>query len=143
MRKTLAIVVVSIALVLSSSLASDVWDMLSNRTGWILLGDLNVAEKTWGTQVHHEIKERKKKGNSIIPGVGDRLRVTIDLQLIILGYQTRGEADRLVSPAGRVLTREDLVGVVAAGSVVEVLAVSRERPIGNLQGIWVRIAPSK
>src|SRR5580704_17088354 len=116
MRKTFAIVIVPIALMFSTVPAADVWDMLSNRTGWIFLGDLNVAEKSWGTQVHHEIKERKKDGHSIIPEVGDRLRVTIALQLMIHGYQTRGEADRLVSPAGRVLTREDPVGEVAAGS---------------------------
>ena len=102
-----------------------------------------MSEQSWGTQVHHEIKERKKAGHSIIPEVGDRLRVTIDLQLVILGYQKKGEADRRVSPAGRVLTKEDLVGVVTTGSVIEVLDVSRERPIGNLQGVWVRIAPSK
>jgi hypothetical protein len=120
-----------------------VWASLSQKTGWVFLGDVIVAQQSWGTQLHHEIAERKKPSSSIIPGVGDRLRITINLRLVILDYQKRAEERRLESPADHRITKDDLVGFVETGALVEVLEVSHERQIGPLQGVWARVTPAK
>jgi len=140
------IVAASIGAVMSVTVCSQtatVWDRLTERSGWILLGYINVAQQSWATERHHEMVKESTSGEELVPKVGDHLRMTADARLVIVGYRKDGEVNVSVSPAGRQLTIEDSVGMVLGGSLLEVKDVSWESATGNLQGVWIRVSPIK
>ena len=104
----------------------DAFTVLVHKTGWILLGGIQSDTSEFVTHVEFQIVGRKvhedEQGQPEIPRVGDRIRVTTPHRIVILGYWSTGEKDRLVSPTTlerlRDVDQTDLE--IRAGAVVEV-----------------------
>jgi amidase len=97
-----------------------VWDKLPARTGWISVGEINVAQQSWATAQHTEIVKRSPGEESLVSKAGDQLKITDDEPLVILGYEKTGEANGLMSPSGHRITKDDSVGLLVIGSLVEI-----------------------
>lgn len=80
---------------------SSVWERLRNHEAWVFLGDLDLPTNAWGTNQNHEVANRKVDASSFVPVVGDTLRFTIDVQLVLMSFATRREANARTSPVGR------------------------------------------
>jgi hypothetical protein len=139
MKVTLKALICAILSVSVCSQPSSVWDKLSSRTGWVLLGDINVAQQSWATARRYRIVKRSSSNNTIIPKIGDQLEITMKTRLIILGFEKNGEVNAHLSPASHQIAKGDSVGFIEAGSLVQVKDVRRESAVGNLQGIWARV----
>lgn len=120
------------------------WSRLRYRTGWILLGDVDVETQTWATTTRHVVKGSPPGHASTVPAVGDVLEITGPLQVVILDYKKRGETNRLRSPVGRRITDDDLTGVhLKPGMAVVVREIRHDQIVPWLQGVWARVVPAK
>jgi hypothetical protein len=121
--------------------SEDPWTKLNSRTGWILLGEIDVPTQTWAVQLKHASKAPRPP-HSIEVNPGDVLRITENQPVVILNYTLTGEMARLQPPPLRGSARDSLTGVtLPPGSEVVVRAVVRDEQVGRLQGIWVRVEP--
>ena len=115
-------------------------DALRFGTGWVLLGFLDNESQLWTTILKHRVKERRVASDSIVPLPGDVLELSMELQVYIVDYQARGEENRLVSPADRMLTKDNLTGVtLLAGTEVVAEEVILDSPGYNVQSVWARV----
>ena len=117
--------------------------MLKYKTAWVLLGDWDVNTRAWGTVTHHVVRLPNGRENASVPKVGDTIQITDEaVPLEIANYATDGERQRLSSMANRIGSKIDLTGLsLPPGSRVIVRAVARDRVVGELQGVWVRVVP--
>jgi hypothetical protein len=118
------------------------WTSLRHRTGWVLLGTVDRTTGEWGTQIEFEIVGKKPTVTAVIPKVGEAIRATGKLQVVVVGFRLYGERDRLKSPATRILDKNDFTDVVLTpGSQARIYSVSRAPIVNGLEEVWVRIGP--
>src|SRR3954447_9458916 len=77
--------------------SSDPWSRLSVRTAWVCPGFLDTRTHRWATVLKHEIVG-DSAWNDAVPIVGDILKITEPLELIVVDYATAGERRRTVEP---------------------------------------------
>lgn len=119
---------------------SNGWAILQNRTAWLYLGDVTASEESWATQIRHA--DESGNTNRVVPQPGDVIRITSEIELLILEYRTRGEELRLRSPADRILTTKDRTGItLGSDSKVRIEEIQLETPAGGLKGVWARVTP--
>jgi hypothetical protein len=120
-----------------------VLDALRFGTGWILIGALDVKTELWATILKHRVTQRLVASDSIVPLAGDILEITMELPVLIVDYESRGEENRLISPAGRVSSTSNMTGVMlSVGTSVIVEEIARD-PLGNVknvQRVFARVA---
>jgi hypothetical protein len=118
----------------------DAWSTLNFDTGWILIGVVDVQDRTWATVIKHEFT-KPQRPNQSVPDLGDIIRITMDQDVVIVGFKSSGEEKRLVSPAGIAESTDATGTVIRAGDDVVVRAVERDDPFARLQTIWARVEP--
>jgi hypothetical protein len=128
---------------------------LTWRTGWIPLGDVSEDLQEWvassdpsvafftGTfEIVGKTVDRRKP---ITPAVGERIRLAVPLDVVILGYATRREERRLDPPlVSRGMLASDLTGIrLERGTIVEVHAVhiATFPPGSGITTAWARVGP--
>jgi hypothetical protein len=128
------------ALTARANQPSDAWAPLLHKTGWVLLGDVDTKTNTWATTVRHTIKSPERSNPIGIPRRNDRIEITMEAQLVIVGFQTHGERDRALSPAGRLITKEDLTGIkLLPGTMVVVLDIRLDPSRYGVQHVWAQV----
>lgn len=137
---TLLLVLFSVASSASQK-ESTVWDRLSHDEGWVVLGGLDMPTNKCATSLDYEVVDLGGRETPLIPQVGDVLRFGMDVEVVVLSFTTRGESRAGTFPGERVLTAEDIVGILKVGSRVRVRRIEREKPIGPMQLIWALVSP--
>lgn len=118
------------------------WARLRHQTAWVALGDLDASRGEWATGIVHAVRGETTE-TARVPRQGDVLEVLHRSQLVILGYRHSGERDRLLSPVDKLLTQDDLAGMLPPGSFVRVYEVRMAAVFNGLQTVWVRLGPAK
>lgn len=115
---------------------------LRSRSGWILLGSLDVGSNRWASLLKHKTAG-PGGGTPQLPSVGDVIEVTARLEVYILEYERRGEERLLDSPIGLVRAIRDFTGVVLApGTQVRVERIEKGKVTGSLQSVWALVSDS-
>jgi len=119
---------------------------LTHRTGWLLMGALELNRDVWTDGVPFEFVVTSRP-SYILPRAGDLIRLKGDGPIIILNFGSQGEALRNVSPSTRHGDRHvfDETGTRVESNVVYTVAdiqVERDE-ISGARLIWVRIVDSK
>ena len=137
-----ALVWLSLSVACAAGMAQNPWSRLAHSTAWVLLGDVN-EDRVWQTQLRH-VNVTQGDQFTGLPIRGDVLEVIEPIDLVILGYGTNGERDRLLFPGDRAVSKNDLVGSrLPPGSRVAVQEVRVEQPVSGLAGVWVRVVPKE
>jgi hypothetical protein len=117
-------------------------DQLKYRTAWLLLGAIDLDTGLWFTSLTHALKDAPRA--IVVPRVNDVIEMTAEVQPVIIDYVNGGEELRQMSPAPRILCRLDFVDFkLPRGTLVRVKAISRGKPVNQLQEVWVRVEPVK
>src|SRR5688572_17920475 len=98
-------------------------DRLSQRTGWMLIADVDAATSAPMTGLRHRIanSSRERNDRRSLPRVGDILEITMPVKIVIVNFRKTGEDERFTPPTNRALTADDLTPVVLpAGARVRV-----------------------
>lgn len=111
-------------------------------SGWLLLGDLDPSGSNYVRGPFFDIYRSSYSDKSLIPRIGEQLRLTAERNVIIAGYKKSGLAAQNVPPwTLNVLTDSDYTGVkLPKGSVVEVRSVSLGSFPFQTAVVWVRVA---
>jgi len=134
MVSLVAVIASAHPLTLQSGEPSHPLSKLQFGTGWLMLGFFDTADKDWATVLKHKI------GKSILPVPGEILEIAREHPIIIMDFQLKGEASRLLSPAGQKMEKRHFTGLsLPPDSRVKVEEVDREDVIGTSQAIWVRV----
>lgn len=135
-------VVLTVHPLVATTMAQDPWNRLENKTAWTSLGTIDVNDN-WATVVEHRVlPSGEGKKDFRIPERDDLIELTAPLPLLIVDFRTSGEENRLMSPAGRALSKNDLTGItVPIGSRLRVHVVSVGPAINGLRDVWVLVGP--
>ena len=133
-------------------------DALHFKTGWIMLGVLTADRRQWAagndpgvaykTGAFEILGRPVDRRRAVLPKVGDRIRITTRLPVVIVDYATAGEQRRLTAPSAvtsidRPLGPADRTGAyVEAGDVLRVCAVSVSRRLGETRVVEARVSPA-
>lgn len=93
-------------------------DTLTHKTGWILLGALTADFRRWAVGADPNVPymtgpfeilgRRVDRRKPILPKVGDRIRVTVRQEIMIVDYATASEQRRLTAPSSVTSVRRPL-----------------------------------
>lgn len=131
---------------------------LSHHTGWIMIGAVTADHKHWAASIGNDpsvsypagayeiLGRRLDRRKPILPGVGDKIRVTVRLPITIFDFRSAGEKHRLTAPTsvtrGLISADDSTGGFVEPGTVVIVRDVRVSRG-GDIRIIWARVSPLK
>jgi hypothetical protein len=132
----------------------DPLETLTYKTGWIPLGDLTADSKNWAagsdptvpyrTGSFEILGKKVDRRKPVLPKVGDRIRITARVPIIILDYTKTGEERRLDPPVTRGLGSVDNTNLwIETGAIVEVRAVKISPLYGQARIVWARVSPAK
>jgi hypothetical protein len=131
-------------------------DVLTNRSGWIPLGDLSADRTQWASgsdptvpfktgrfEILGKTVDRRRP---VLPRIGDRIRLPASVPVMILDYATTGEKRAFESPASprRRLDDSDRTEILLpAGTVLLVREVTVGAPAGGMRTAWARVSPGE
>lgn len=120
----------------------DPWSRLTAKSAWVNLGLWEPGTQNWITNPPYSIVGDAATGTDVrLPRVGDRLRISSRVTLMIVNFESEGERMYRGSIANLAFRGADVVGNLEQGALIEVQEVS----IGNAldaHTINVRVKPS-
>lgn len=129
-------------------------DALTHRTGWITLGILTEDLREWAVHLGaagaclsggYELVDRMVSPcDPVLPGPGERIRLTRSTRVILKGYRRTGEARRAEAPQldGEGITPADETDIVLrAGTIVTVHEIYVADPLGPFRIVDALVSP--
>ncbi len=123
--------------------SDNVWDSLTERTGWVVLGERSADDQQWTTytfRAHPNQSDWPLHPPPLLPNVGDQIEIRSISGVQVLDYRQTGERLRFVMPEGTHSNdRTDVV--LPIGAVVVVRNIRREPRTSGTQEVRARVSP--
>jgi len=130
-------------------------DDLRGRTGWIFLGTVTADRQRWSsgadpykdylTGTFEFVDRVTDRRVPIIPKPDEQIRLTTDVDVIIVNYRLTGEDKALVDPSSvpRSTTGSERTNILLPkNSILRVRDVRISPAYGDFRIVWARVVPA-
>jgi len=108
----------------------------------VLLGDYDIEKGIFIKGPFYKVVKSKYPNKDILPRKGERIRLTVERNVVIINYTTKGTSDVFQPPwTKNILDEGDYTGVkILKGTIVEIRDVSMGSFPGMPAVLWVRVS---
>jgi hypothetical protein len=113
-----------------------------NGTGWILLGDYDMAQYRWTSGPYFEVNRLAAEHARNFPWVGDTIQLRSRTRVAVSNWSKESSKKQLVPPsttAGRVREEDFTPVTLRSGSIIRVADVHWGDANDHPAAVWVRI----